>query len=86
MWFNWKSIMHWMYGLLAALIGGGASAVTSSITASMLAPNSFNLHDQRDALVALVYWTFTINGALTAFAYLAKEPLPPWDGETERRQ
>ena len=86
--FNWVPAARWAHGLVASFIGGGAGAVTAGITASMLAPGQFNLHET-DAvwnMFKLMYWTFGLNGMLSAFLYLKQSPLPPWeDGDEERR-
>ena len=70
----------WIYSLLSALIGGGASSVTASFTASMLAPGQFNLANP-SLLLQMMAWTFVINGALSVFLFLKQSPLPPVVGD-----
>lgn len=67
----------WLYGLFAALIGGGASAVTSAVTASMIAPDTFNLAGGMSKTLSLIGVTFALNGVLNMFFYLKQQPLPP---------
>jgi hypothetical protein len=83
-----RSTAVWLHGLLAALIGGGASAVTSTFTASMFAPDKFNLSSYSGFLhvIGLIIATFVANGLLAAFFYLKSSPLPDstWDGMDRR--
>lgn len=83
--FNWVPVARWAYGLIAAFIWGGASAVTSALTASVLAPETFNTGNQIQALLTLMGVTFTVNGLLSMFLYLRQAPLPEWDHITDRR-
>jgi hypothetical protein len=73
---------HWLYGLAAAVIGGGASAVTAGIGASMLAPGQFNLSGEGWNVFKLVSLVFAINGMITAMAYLKQSPLPAIESST----
>lgn len=73
----------WIHKGLAALIGGGASAVTSTFAAGMIAPDKFNLTSQLGDTFKLAAVTFGINGFLSVMFYLKQSPLPPADGETE---
>jgi len=81
---NWK---HWFYGLIAAFIGGGAGAVTSTVTASLIAPDKFNLGTQLHNFLLLAGVTFVVNGLLSAMAYLKQSPLPRkvWTDEERER-
>jgi len=72
-----QSTQQWIHGLAAAAIGGGASAVTATVTASMLAPDKFNLAGQLHNFMELAVITFLMNGFLSAMAYLKQSPLPP---------
>lgn len=68
---------HWTYGLVAALIGGGAGSVTSAIGASMLAPGQFGVGGTQGwNTLKLMVITFAINGAIATFAFLKQSPLP----------
>lgn len=66
----------WIYGLLNAFVGGGAGAVTSAFTASVIAPGVFNLGAGLHNTLQLIGATFAINGLLSAFFYLKQSPLP----------
>ena len=79
---NWIPAVRWLYGLFAAIIGGGASAVTAGLSANLTTPGQYNLSspDATWNLLKLVATTFTVNGIISAFLYLQKAPLPKWDG------
>ena len=78
-------IRVWLYGLGAAFIGGGASAVTAGISVNLIDPNDFNFAEGLWHTLTLMAVAFLVNGVLHVFGYLAKSPLPqPWDG-TDRR-
>jgi hypothetical protein len=66
----------WLHGLVAAIIGGGSSAVTAGITVSSIRPDVFNFHAQIVPMFELMGVLFIVNGAVAAFAYLSKSPLP----------
>lgn len=70
---NWQA---WLHGLLAAFIGGGASAVTAGVVAPVINPAAFNIHDKLGPLFQLAAALFIVNGGIAAFAYLSKSPLP----------
>lgn len=69
----------WLHGLIAAFLGGGASALTSVFAGMQIAPQTFNtLSDWNTAQVfKLATITFLVNGTLSAAAYLKQSPLPP---------
>jgi hypothetical protein len=71
----------WIRGLAAAFISGGASGVTGGITASVIAPDSFNLTSQLKHTLALIGITFLVSGIVGVCAYLARSPL---DTQTSR--
>ena len=79
---NWE---QWLLGLVAAVVQGGAGAVTAAIGASWVAPNEFNLSVGFAHTMELMGAVFVINGLLGFFSYLAKHPTPEWDGATDRR-
>jgi len=72
---NWA---NWFYGFMAALIGGGAAAVTAGVSASMLAPGQFNLETGHAAwsMLKLMGLCFAMNGIISSMAYLKQSPLP----------
>ena len=67
------SFKQWVHGLAAAVIGGGASAVTVVI----VAPDQFNLFDPAalNRLISVVGVSALVSAAL----YLKQSPLPPED-------
>lgn len=77
---NWTPVGRWVNGLVGGFIGGGSSAVVSSFTASVLAPDQFNTGAQRDALLTLMGTTFVVSGIVSALLFLKQHPLPDWDG------
>lgn len=73
---NLTNLEVWLHGLIAAFVGGGASAVTTGIVAPAIAPQAFNFHEQFSPLLQLMGALFVVNGLMAAFAYLAKSPVP----------
>lgn len=71
-----NTVKLWLHGLVAAVIGGGASAVTASVSASLIAPDKFNLSGQLVNFFELAGISFIINGFLSAMAYLKQSPIP----------
>lgn len=68
---------HWIYGLIAALIGGGASAVSAAFGAMVLTPGQYSVSGNAGwNSLKLMGVTFVISGAISAFAYLKQSPLP----------
>jgi hypothetical protein len=72
-----KNTSAWLHGLMAALIGGGASAVTSVIVLPGSAPGAFNFGAQLVPLLKNAGEMFLVSGLLSAFLYLKQSPLPP---------
>ena len=75
-----KQMMHldfmgWIYGLLSAIIGGGAGAVTAAVAAAIIKPQDFAFADASS--LKLMFWVFIVNGTLNMFYYLKQSPLPP---------
>lgn len=79
----------WFYGLVSAVVGGGAGAVTSAVGVNLIAPDKFNLATGVGVhnTLYLMLVTFGINSLFSFFSYLAKHPAPDYDGtpETDRR-
>lgn len=71
-----KGTQAWLHGLFAALIGGGASAVTSGIVLPGISPAAFNFGAQLFPLFKAAVAMFTVNGLFSAFLYLKQSPLP----------
>lgn len=68
---------HWLYGLFAALIGGGAGSVSAAFGAMSIAPGQFGVGgDPGWNSLKLMGVTFAISGAIATFAYLKQSPLP----------
>lgn len=64
----------WSYGLLAAFIQGGSSAISAGIGVSILDPRDWNLGVGK--FYALMGTVFVISGGLKAAAFLSTSPLP----------
>jgi hypothetical protein len=69
----------WFHRLAAAFIGGGASAVTSGLTAMGFASDKFNLNNVNGVfnVLGLAAANFVVSGFLSAMFYLRQSPLPP---------
>lgn len=65
----------WIYGLISAVVGGGASSASAAIGASVIDPAKFNLADPM-ALINLMGIAFGVNAVLSMFLYLKQSPLP----------
>jgi len=77
---------HWAYGLFAALITGGASALTAGFIAPALAPGQFNYSGNAGwTNLKLMAGMFIINGVLGAAAYLKQSPLPAIETTDEHK-
>lgn len=63
----------WVYGLVAALIGGGAGAISTGFAQVIIDPQHADIRH----LLALMGTSFVVAGILSAAAYLSKSPLPP---------
>jgi hypothetical protein len=71
---NWGS---WAYGLVAALIGGGAGAVTAAFGAMVLTPGQYGTGGVAGwNSLKLMALTFAVSGVISMFAYLKQSPLP----------
>lgn len=73
---KWKNPLIWMRGLLAAFIGGGASAVASGFIAVAQTPKEYNLNDGLTNLLVMIGGTFLVSGIIASSAYLQRSPLP----------
>lgn len=68
---------HWLYGLIAATIGGGAGAISAGFAAPMIAPGQFGVGgDPGWNNLKLMAAVFVISGIVSAAAYLKQSPLP----------
>jgi|WetSurMetagenome_2_1015567.scaffolds.fasta_scaffold787840_2 hypothetical protein len=66
--------LGWIYGLLHAVIGGGASAVIAGISAGLVAPKELAFGGMGS--VKLMGACFVVNALLSAFMYLKDSPVP----------
>jgi hypothetical protein len=64
---------HWLHGLIAAFIGGGAS----TFSAMAIDPAKFNFNDGFGNMCK----SFLLSGLITAGAYLKQSPIPPEENE-----
>lgn len=72
---------RWLKGLFSALIQGGAGAVVSTGTTSVIDPGQFNPMTQTWHFAELAFAVFVITGGLHMFMFLSQHPLPD-DGTT----
>ena len=71
-----QSVSVWLHGLIAAVVSGGASAVTAGVTLSAMDPGHFNFGADVGHTLKLMVALFVVNGALGAFGYLKQSPVP----------
>jgi hypothetical protein len=76
-----KTFIHWIHGLGAAFIGGGAGAVSAAFSAMLLDPVKFNLADGLGKVLKMMGMTFVVSGIISTAMYLKQSPLPPEEGE-----
>lgn len=69
-----SQLEFWLYGLLSGFIGGGAAAAGSAGGLATAHASGMDVPVLNFKAVAIV---FLCAGATSAFAYLAKSPLPP---------
>jgi hypothetical protein len=69
----WKK---WLYGLAAAVIGGGAASISAGFGTILADPAKFNFHGGGGNLFEVMGITFVVSGLLHAAGYLAQSPLP----------
>lgn len=71
---NWGA---WLYGLVAAVIGGGAGSVISVVGTAIVIPGSVGLSGNAGwTALKLMGVTFLVHGGVAMFLYLSKSPLP----------
>jgi hypothetical protein len=79
---------HWLHGLAAAFIGGGASAISASFAVMVNDPRDFNFGSGLGNTLEVAATTFIVAGIFSAALYLKQSPIPPipkeWDGEKRR--
>jgi hypothetical protein len=67
--------LGWLYGLFAAIVGGGSSAVTAAVAVGLIDPEKFNL-SHPVATLQLMLAVFVLNGLISMFLFLKQSPLP----------
>lgn len=67
---------QWLRSLVAAIVGGGSSAVSSGIATIVIAPEKFSPTTQLKSFSELIATTFLIGAASHLFAFLQKSPVP----------
>lgn len=79
-----RNVLLWVHGLVAAVIGGGAGAVSATIGVMTVDSKDWNMTDWPHAqhMLFLMFVVFTVNAAIAAFAWLSKSPIPPLDDST----
>ncbi len=65
---------NWLYGLVAGFIGGGAGAVVTGVTASMLVPDRLAIGSSK--FFVLIGVVFLAHGCISTMMYLQQHPLP----------
>lgn len=65
---------QWFKGLIAAFIGGGASAFSAGISSMVVDPHDFTIYSSK--FWKLIFGTFVISGLVPFFAYLHSKPVP----------
>lgn len=61
----------WIYGLVSAIIGGGAGAATAGVGANLVVPGL-----RASQTLSIMGMTFAVSGAIAGLAYLHQQPLP----------
>ena len=61
----------WLYGLVSAIIGGGAGAATAGVSANLVVPGL-----KPAQTLSIMGLTFAVSGAIAGLAYLHQQPLP----------
>ncbi len=65
---------NWVKGLIAAFIGGGASAFSAGLSSMVVDPHDFTIYSAK--FWKLIFGTFVISGLVPFFAYLHNKPVP----------
>jgi len=73
---RFKDPLVWFAGLVSAFLSGGAGAVTSGLSAIMIAPDKFNIQAGLENTLKLMAVNFIVAGCFGFFTRLQKSPLP----------
>lgn len=65
---------NWLYGLVAAVVGGGANAVVAGVAINIADPSHFNA--STGPFYKIVGTVFAANATMSFFLYLKQTPLP----------
>lgn len=65
---------NWFRGICAGFIGGGAGALTTGFSATVVDSDHFNVHTNK--LWSLIGMSFLVNGIIGAAAFLHQNPMP----------
>jgi hypothetical protein len=74
-----NTVRKWIKGTVAAFVGGGSSAVVSTLTTVVIAPDKFNPTTQLGNFLGLAGATFIVGAITHLFMYLQQNPVPPDD-------
>ena len=75
---------RWLKGLIGAGISGSSAAITSTISASMIAPDQFNLQDGLHNTMKLIATVAAVSFIVSISKYLSQKPLPEDDDEEKK--
>ena len=76
---------RWVKGLIGAGISGASAAITSTISASMIAPDRFNLADGFYNTMKLIATVAAVSFIVSISKYLSQKPLPEEDDDEEKK-
>jgi hypothetical protein len=62
---------QWLYGLMSAVIGGGAGAATAGFSANIVVPNL-----NATQTLSIMGMTFVVSGVIAGLSFLHQQPLP----------
>jgi hypothetical protein len=65
----------WIYGLISAFVGGGATALSGGTAVALIDPGKFNIQHPQPLFLAMASM-FVASGLPSFFAYLRQHPLP----------
>lgn len=75
---------RWAKGLIGAGISGASAAITSTISASMIAPDQFNLSEGFHNTMKLIGTVAAVSFVVSISKYLSTKPIPE-DDEDEKK-
>lgn len=78
--FSDLDLKNWIYGLVAAVVGGGANAAVGGFAINTADPAHFNA--QHSDLYGVVFKMFLTSAVMSFFMYLKQNPVPHITSET----